>query len=199
MENIVDEKMKLLAYGYIAMLSDYLESSYTFKSQQNKYGQLYRFFVAFAYDNKLKVINDFTVPINFLLNQHIYDMQLKAQPAADEADGDADDTPVAELEIIGLKDKFKNLSKIKLTSNILGITFGEPSEVLQANNMSNFIGENKPSDDAKYFALQATKTYEDLLNKYKPTETVIKAKGSKEVRKIIKSFSQSDVLELLKQ
>lgn len=193
-ENITEEKNKIIAYGYIAMLSDYIESSYTFKTQQNMYAQLYRFKAIFVYDAKLKTINNFETPVELLLIQNIYDINVQTTPAVNPNNPD-----VVEHKIIGLKSKFKNLSKPKLSSNILGITFAEPTDTLQANNISNFIGENKPSEDGKYFALQATKNYDELLTKYQPSETIIKPKGTKEVRKIIKSYSSNEVYELFKR
>lgn len=182
LENITSDEYKILAYGYIAMLSDYIESSYSFKKEQNKYGQLYRFKATFSYDEKLKEINNFDTPINILLISNIYKIQNNNNA----------------IEIIDIEDQFKNISKSKLSSDILGITYGEATDILQANNLSNYIGDNKPSEDAKYFALQAAADYTKLLNKYKPLQNIIKHVNDKEIRKRIKSYSQQEVYDITK-
>lgn len=185
--NIKDEKNLAKAYGYVAMLSEYIVSSYTFKKGQNNYGQLWRFNLSYVYDDKLKIINDFTSSVQLKLLSDV----LKFEQVQ------TGDPNVKQIKITGIKDKYLSISKTIMSSDLFGIKIESMDDQLKESDISQYIGQNKPNQDNKYFALQPVKDYDTLKNIYKPKGTKIKSINDKETRSSIVSHSSDWLVKML--
>lgn len=186
LNNMTTDTTKNLAYGYVAMLSKYISSSYTFQKGQEGYGQLYRFEMSFVYSDEMKTIDHFDDTLKLKLESDIINFEQVKDP---------NDKPLQEIKMKGLKNKFLNISKTNLSSDVFGIKIVSMEDQLKETNISQYIGENNSNEDNKYFAIQPAKDYTVMEKMWNGSKEVIWRKGDKEQRQVLQPWNPNQVLD----